>query len=133
MKGDLTGETALFKKIFERLVQFNTEYKHALIFSYQSKSEQVFFGTRNAKEKLKRTFICSCPCTCQPENNQSWNQVFYDDNLDAIREEHLLDVDPHGHANFVTRVQTEETLVALFPSNLKFVVYRQCADWLRNR
>ena len=52
MTGDLTRETALLKKIFERLVQFNTEYKHALIFSYQSKSGQVFFGTRNAKEKL---------------------------------------------------------------------------------
>ena len=77
MKGDLTRETALLKKIFERLVQFNTEYKHALIFSYQSKSGQVFFGTRNAKEKLKRTFLCSCPCTCQLGNNQSWNKVFY--------------------------------------------------------
>ena len=35
MKGDFTRETALLKKIFERLVQFNTEYKHTLIVTTQ--------------------------------------------------------------------------------------------------
>ena len=30
-------------------------------------------------------------------------------------------------------MQTEETLVVLLPSNLEFMVYRQCADWLRNQ
>lgn len=95
MKSNADKVKSRLRKIFQNLVVLNNEHKVAVLLTYQSKSGQLVFGPENVKEKMKSSFNCPCVCTCE-ENQMTWEKAFTDANLDLIRGNQLMDIDPVG-------------------------------------
>ena len=138
-----------WKKIFENIITLNNEYKTAILLTYYSKSGQLFFGPSHVKDKMKKTYNCRCPCTCD-EDDISWEKAFIKDNLDLINGVQEMENDPLGNEDLysyililnyfilgrddiVARIQADETIVARLPCKLDLMNYRQLSEWIRNQ
>ena len=133
MKSNTDKINSLWKKIFENLVRLNNEHKIAILLSYHSKSGQLIFGPDNIKQKMKTAYNCSCPCSCTVDGI-TWEKAFMEDNLDLIHGvQQNMQLDPLGVEDIVSRVQSEDTLIALLPCRLDIMSYKQCSEWIRNQ
>ena len=69
-----------------------SEHKLAIFLTYESKSGQLFFGPRNVKEKIKKSYHSNCQCKSDAQNDESWEHAFNEDNLALIAGSHEMDL-----------------------------------------
>ena len=106
MKSKSNKEDAIWQKIFENIIVLSNEYKTAVLLTYFSKSGQVFFGPSNVTCKMRKSYNCTCNCTCEVDNDVSWEAVIFTFNRELISGSQIMEIDLTGEESIVMKVRS---------------------------